>query len=160
MVRTKFPAPARWPVFICSWLIFFAPLLSGAQNISRDEFESLMNRLAKGWNDGNAHAAVDCFSQSAIYSEPPDKQLYRGRAELFKFFGGEQGRKSAMKMTWHHLIFDERNQIGAGEFTFEYGGKVHGVAMVKIDRGKISHWREYWYESALDWEKFTSKNPF
>ena len=124
------------------------------------QFEVLMQTLAAGWNEGNAQKAADCFTENAVYSEPPDKQLYRGRAALFKFFGGNEGRKRAMKMTWHHLAFNEKTQIGAGEFTFEYGGIVHGVAMVKIENGKISNWREYWYESALDWEKFTRSNPF
>jgi hypothetical protein len=65
-----------------------------------------------------------------------------------------------MKMTWHHLIFDEQKQIGSGEFTFEYGGKVHGMVIIKITNGKISNWREYWYESNLDWEKFIGENKF
>ena len=131
-----------------------------AQKIDTAQFEVLMQSLAEGWNQGNARQAADCFTENAIYSEPTDKQLYRGRDALFKFFGGDAGRKGAMKMTWHHLTFNERTQIGAGEFTFEYGSKVHGVAMVKVERGKISRWREYWYESPLDWEKFVGSNPF
>jgi hypothetical protein len=109
------------------------------------QFEIVMKTLAEGWNEGNAQKAADCFTENAVYSEPPEKQLYRGRAALFKFFGGSEGRKGAMKMIWHHLVFNERTQIGAGEFTFDYGGTVHGVAMVKIENGKISNWREYWY---------------
>ena len=77
-----------------------------------------MMKLAHGWNEGDARKAADCFAENAVYSEPPDKQLYRGRDALFKFFGGNEGRRRAMKMTWHHLIFDEQKQIGAGEFTF------------------------------------------
>ena len=119
-----------------------------------------MQLVADSWNKGDARKAADCFAEDAIYSEPPDKQLYKGRAELFKFFGGNEGRKSAMKMTWHHLVFDEEKQVGAGEFTFEFGSKVHGVAMVKVAEGKISRWREYWYESDLDWEKFIGENKF
>jgi SnoaL-like domain len=128
--------------------------------IATAQFEILMQTLADGWKEGNAQKAADCFTENAVYSEPPDKQFYRGRAALFKFFGGNEGRKRAMKMTWHHLVFNEQTQIGAGEFTFEYGGTVHGVAMVKIENGKIGNWREYWYESPLDWEKFTRSNPF
>ncbi len=94
------------------------------------EFEKLMQTLAEGWNDGNAVKAADCFTEDAIYTQPPDKQLYKGRAALFKFFGGNEGRKSQMKMTWHHLTFNPRTQIGTGEFTFEYGGKVHGMVIV------------------------------
>lgn len=132
----------------------------GAEPTKTAQFEILMQTLADGWNEGNAQKAADCFAENAVYSEPPDKQLYRGRGALFKFFGGTDGRKRAMKMSWHHLAFNERTQIGAGEFTFDYGGTVHGVAMVKIENGKISNWREYWYESPLDWAKFTESNPF
>ena len=141
-------------------MVAVVPAQPAPQKINTEQFERLMNTLAQGWNEGDARKAADCFTENVLYSEPPDKQLYRGRAALFKFFGGDEGRKRAMKMTWHHLVFDERKQIGAGEFTFEYGGKVHGVAMVRIEHGRISHWREYWYESALDWDAFTRSNPF
>lgn len=124
------------------------------------EFGLLMQTVATGWNTGNARQAANCFTEDAIYSEPPDKQLYKGRAALFKFFGGKEGRKNGMKMTWHHLIFNEREQLGAGEFTFEYGTVVHGVVMVKVHEGKISNWREYWYESPLAWEQFIGENKF
>jgi nuclear transport factor 2 (NTF2) superfamily protein len=127
---------------------------------SEPQFERLMRTLAEGWNEGNARKAANCFTEDAIYTQPPDKQLYMGREALFKFFGGDQGRKSQMKMTWHHLAFNRRKQIGTGEFTFEYGSKVHGMVIVKITNARISNWREYWYESDLDWEKFIGKNKF
>lgn len=130
------------------------------QAFTTPQFEKLMQTIVEGWNEGNAKKAADCFTEDAIYTEPPDKQLYKGREALFKFFGGNEGRKSQMKMTWHHLMFNEHNQIGAGEFTFEYGGKVHGMVIVKITNGKISNWREYWYESDLEWEKFIGENKF
>jgi len=149
-------------LLLCALTLLTALSVTDAkeQRITSKRFERLMQLLADSWNKGDARKAADYFSEDAIYSEPPDKQLYKGRAELFKFFGGNEGRKSAMKMTWHHLVFDEQKQVGAGEFTFEYGSKVHGVAMVKVAEGKISHWREYWYESDLDWEKFIGENKF
>ncbi len=146
-------------------LILTAAVLSACAEKSRDElsaseFETLMQTVAEGWNASDARKAADCFTEQAIYTEPPDKQIYKGRDALFKFFGGDEGRKEPMKMTWHHLVFDEKKQVGAGEFTFEYGGKVHGIVIVKVTSGKISNWREYWYESALDWERFTGENKF
>jgi SnoaL-like domain len=149
-------------LLLCALTLLMALSVAAAkeQRITSKGFERLMQLLADSWNKGDARKAADCFTENAIYSEPPDKQLYKGRAELFKFFGGNEGRKSAMKMTWHHLVFDEQKQVGAGEFTFEFGSKVHGVAMVKINEGKISHWREYWYESDLDWQKFIGENKF
>ena len=50
------------------------------QKITAMEFDRLMQLVADGWNKGDARKAADCFTESAIYSEPPDKQLYKGRA--------------------------------------------------------------------------------
>jgi SnoaL-like domain len=124
------------------------------------EFADLLNRLAAGWNQGNARLAADCFTADAIYTEPPDKQVYRGRDELFRFFGGESGRAGQMSMAWHHIAYNPATQVGAGEFTFSYGGTVHGVAVIKVRDGRISNWREYWYESPLPWEEFVGVNRF
>ena len=150
----------KWSRFIFGLALLLSIGAENPQNITAPKFHTLMQTVASGWSEGNARKAADCFTEDAIYTEPPDKQLYKGREALFKFFGGNEGRKSQMKMTWHHLMFDEQKQIGAGEFTFEYGGKVHGMVIVKITNGKISNWREYWYESNLDWEKFIGENKF
>lgn len=147
-------------LLILTAIVFTACAQKARNELSEIEFETLMQTVAEGWNEGNARKAADCFTEQAIYTEPPDKQIYKGRDALFKFFGGDEGRKEQMKMTWHHLVFDEKRQVGAGEFTFEYGGKVHGMVIVKVSNGKISNWREYWYESALDWEPFTGENKF
>ena len=40
------------------------------------------------------------------------------------------------------------------------GSKSHGVAIVRITDGRIRNWREYWYESDLDWERFVGENRF
>jgi len=34
------------------------------------------------------------------------------------------------------------------------------MVIVKVREGKISNWREYWYESPLAWEKFIGENKF
>jgi hypothetical protein len=124
------------------------------------EFEMLMQTVAEGWNEGNARKAADCFAEDAVYLDPPDKQIYRSREELFQFFGGTKGRKQPMRMTWHHLAFNEATGIGSGEFTFEYGSRSHGVVMVRIKNGKIQNWREYYYETPLTWHEFIKHNPF
>jgi hypothetical protein len=150
-------------IYLIVILLTFNALLAFGQNkkVNKIHFEKLLKTVAEGWNEGNARKAANCFTENAIYTEPPDKQNYVGRERLFQFFGGEAGRKSTMKMTWHNLAFDKQTQIGFGEFTFEYeGGKVHGIVTVKLQNGLISNWREYWYESNLDWEKFIGENKF
>lgn len=128
--------------------------------ISTDEFERLMQNIAEGWNEENARKAADCFSKDAIYVEPPNKQLHHGRMELYEFFGGDGGTDLPMKMSWHHLAFNEEDQIGFGEYTFEMHRRYHGIVVVKIESGLIKGWREYQYQSELTWEEFTSRNPF
>jgi hypothetical protein len=131
-----------------------------SRQITRSEFVQLLESLADAWNQGDAARAANCFTPDALYTEPPDRQYYAGREALYRFFGGPNGRPGQMQMLWHHVIFDEERQLGAGEFTFSYGETVHGVTMIKVRDGLISNWREYWYASPLSWEAFTEKNSF
>jgi hypothetical protein len=124
------------------------------------EFRKLMSTVAEGWNEGNAKKAADCYTENAIYTEPPDKQVYVGRQALYEFFGGDKKPEPPMKMVWHHLAFDVESQTGFGEYTFQMNNKYHGIVVVKLKGGKISNWREYQYKSDLDWDDFIGKNKF
>ena len=132
----------------------------GNMKFTTSDFKQLVQTVADGWNEGNARKASDCFSEDAMYVEPPEKQLYQGRAELYEFFGGDAGTDIPMKMTWHHLAFNEEEQVGFGEYTFQMHERYHGIVIVKIESGLIKHWREYQSRSELSWEEFTSHNPF
>jgi ketosteroid isomerase-like protein len=129
-------------------------------HISEEQFRQLVQKVADAWNEGDAAKAVGCFTEDAVYIEPPDRQVYRGRAALFEFFGGDKKPEPPMRMTWHHLGFNAGEQIGFGEYTFQMNRRYHGIVVVKVRGGKISNWREYQYESPLSWEDFTAKNPF
>jgi len=107
--------------------------------MTETEFERLMQTIAAGWNEGDARKAANCFSEDAIYIEPPEKQLYRGRQELYEFFGGDRGTELPMKMTWHHLAFNEKEQIGFGEYTFEMHGRYHGIVVARIEDNLINN---------------------
>jgi hypothetical protein len=128
--------------------------------IGNAEFRTLMNTVAAGWNEGNSRKAADCFTDDALYLEPPDRQFYAGRPALYEFFGGATKPEPPMKMTWHHLAFDEASQVGFGEYTFQMNRRYHGIVVVKIRGGRIANWREYQYESKLDWKDFVAKSPF
>jgi len=124
------------------------------------DYKALMNQLADAWNTNDARRAVELFSDHAVYSAPPEGKVRRGRDELFRFFGGPSGRPRPMRMDWHHLVFDEKSQIGAGEYTFTYEIRTHGAVMVRIVNGKIANWREHEQASPLDWEEFMGPNRF
>jgi len=86
--------------------------------------------------------------------------MRQGRRSLFEFFGGAHGRPQPMHMEWHHLIFDQDQQIGAGEYTFRYNVTTHGIVIVKLQGGLISNWREYEVASPLSWKRLVGKNQF
>jgi hypothetical protein len=129
-----------------------------ATRLTGEDFRSLLETVARGWNIGDANASAACFAENAVYLEPPDRQLYRGRDEIYEFFGGDD--PPPMSMRWHHVLFDERAQIGAGEYTFQGRKRYHGVALVELDDGLIARWREYQYESRFEWEDFVGASRF
>jgi hypothetical protein len=130
------------------------------KELTTAEFRKLMTTVSAGWNEGDARKAADCFTADAVYSEPPRKQFYKGRAALFEFFGGGEKPDPPMRMAWHHLVFDEATQIGAGEYTFQMNNRYHGIVMVKVREGRISNWRECQYQSTLPWDEFVNENAF
>jgi len=76
------------------------------------------------------------------------------------FFSNGKNSAKSMKMEWRHLLFNEQDQIGAGEFTLEGHRDYQGMVIVKIEKGKISNWREYRFASHESWEKLTRENQF
>lgn len=150
----------RWIVFAGLSAAFCMGLPPAhAAEATQRQFESLMNTVAAGWNEGDARKAADCYTEDALYVEPPDKQVYRGRAALYEFFRGVKPAPPT-RMVWHHLAFDAESQTGFGEYTFHGGSRYHGIVIVRLRDSKISHWREYQYKSDLPWEEFVRENRF
>jgi len=142
-------------------LIFLMECSSGnVEVIDEKYFIEVTTNIAKGWNEGNAEFAAQYFSDSAVYEEPPGKQLYKGRKEIFEFFGGDHGFDKPMKMEWHNLAFNEEKQIGFGEYTFSMNNQYHGIVIMKFENGKIVKWREYQYKSNLSWDEFADESKF
>jgi hypothetical protein len=124
------------------------------------DFRALMMQVADGWNEGNAAKAAESFADDAVYVEPPNHQVYLGKKSLYKFFAGPDRPALVMHMAWHHLAFDEKRQVGFGEYTSEMNHRYHGVVVVLIREGKIARWREYQYRSDLDFETFAGLSGF
>ena len=123
-------------------------------------FQKLVGTLTDAWDSNNARQAADCFTDDAMLSSPPNPEIRKGRRELFEFFGGEKGRLKPVSILWHHLIFDPATQIGAGEFTFTYQVRTHGMVILRIVNGKIANWRQYEVESRMNWEEMVGENRF
>jgi hypothetical protein len=115
-----------------------------------------MTTLAEAWSRQDTQLALGCFTTDAVYMQPPDLQLYRGRAELEKLFGA---LRPGTFMTFHNLAFDAAAQVGFGEFSFGGSGAAradHGVVVVTLREGRIAFWREYFQEGPASFNDFVS----
>jgi hypothetical protein len=99
---------------------------------------------------------LECFTADAVYMQPPDLQLYRGRAELEKLFAA---LRPGNFMKFHNLAFAPKAQVGFGEFSFGRAGAAkgdHGVVVVTLRDGRIALWREYFQEGPGSFADFVS----
>jgi ketosteroid isomerase-like protein len=119
-------------------------------------FHALVEGLGRAWEAHDVEAAVACFTDDAVYMEPPDEQLFRGADELRGYFApltpGEYFRIDAW---W----FDAAEQRGAVEFTFGTEGEPeadHGVALIDVRDGRIARWREYLRRGPASVEAFNA----
>jgi hypothetical protein len=124
--------------------------------MNKTDFIKLMQRLAEAWSAQDTESALACFTSDAIYMEPPDIQLYQSHEQLRLYFAA---LVEGTSMTFHHLWFDERSQIGAGEYSFGLQGSDeadHGVVVVEIHESRIAKWREYQQKGPADFKRFVS----
>jgi len=122
--------------------------------VSRTEFVALMSRVSEAWTSRDTERALSAFADDALYTEPPDLQIYRGKPELRIFF---DRIAPGATMIWHNLWYEPGTGFGAGEYSFRNGGRttaVHGVAVVRIEDGRIAVWREYQRRGNIDFEEF------
>jgi hypothetical protein len=142
-----FPGDERQPTAMCDGRPRAIPL-------GPTEFRGVLDSVAAGWNGGRPASAAACFTETAVYLEPPDRQRYQGRAALMEFFTESVQPARPDRMRWHGVAFDSARQIGFGEYTYRGRQNYHGVTVVQLEGGLIRSWREYQYGSALPWEEF------
>jgi hypothetical protein len=114
----------------------------------------VLDSVAVSWNSGRADLAAGCFSEGAVYVEPPNRQLYRGRPALRDFFAASIQPPRPDRMRWHTMAFDPVRQVGFAEYTYRGRRNYHGVAVLELEAGLIRSWREYQYGSPLSWDEF------
>ena len=120
-------------------------------------YHALMQKLADAWSRQDLEAALSCFADDAAYMEPPDIQLYRGKAQLRPYFAA---LKPGTYMKFHNLWFDVDRQIGSGEYSFGHKDKAtaeHGVVVTELKAGRIQFWREYQREGPAEFGSFLSQ---
>jgi hypothetical protein len=131
----------------CEGRVAAKPLESAA-------FHAVLDTIASGWNGARPDLAAGCFTEGAVYLEPPDRQVYRGRPAIREFFAASTQRPQPDRMRWHAVAFDPVRQVGFGEYTYRGRQNYHGIVVVRLQAGLIHRWREYQYGSPLSWEEF------
>ena len=135
----------------------YTPVCSGIvrdQPLGPAAFRATLDSVAAGWNSNRPELAASCFTEAAVYLEPPDRQLYRGRPALREFFAASIAPPRSDRMRWHAVAFDSVRQVGFGEYTYRGQQHYHGIVVVHMEAGLIRSWREYQYGSPLSWEAF------
>lgn len=151
---------SRGPLIVAALLAVTMAAACGPrrpEGVSETEFKAIMNRLADAWTRQDTERALACFTEDALYMEPPDIQLYEGHAQLRPYFAA---LKPGTFMRFHNLWFDEVRQTGAGEYSFgEQADKTadHGVVVVELRHGRIAVWREYQQKGPVGFEEFIDK---
>jgi hypothetical protein len=64
------------------------------------------------------------------------------------------------RTVWHTVIFDEAQQIGAAEYTYEGTHRYHGMVLIRVEDGRITNWREYQHINDKPWEEFVAATMF
>lgn len=125
--------------------------------MKREEFVEMLNAISESWQQRDYERASSFFAETVHYADPLNYR-FDNRADLQRFFENDEGFEQ--KNIWHNIIFDESQQIGAVEYTYEGTHRYHGIALVKVADGKITHWREYQHISQLDWQEFIAGTVF
>jgi ketosteroid isomerase-like protein len=125
--------------------------------MTKTQFRDLLHSLADAWSRRDYAAAAGAFAEDVKYGDPL-RYSFNGRAELRAFFEADEGYDQ--RTVWHTIVFDEEQQLGAAEYTYEGTHRYHGTVLVKIAGGKITRWREYQHVDPREWEAFVSATMF
>jgi limonene-1,2-epoxide hydrolase len=119
-------------------------------------FRELVERLARAWSTQDTELGVACFTHDAVYTEPPDIQLYQGHDQLRPYFAALE---PGTFMRLHTVGFDAVTGRGLAEYSFGSESSetaVHGVAVVEVEDGRIARWREYQQRGPASFDEFTA----
>lgn len=125
--------------------------------MTQAEFQQRLMTLAEAWRQRDYATAAGFFSEDVRYADPL-RYAHAGRAELRQFFEEDEGCEQ--HITWHHILFDEAQQLGAAEYTYEGSFQYHGFVLVRVANDQFTHWREYQHTDPRSWEDFSESTAF
>ena len=119
--------------------------------MTRQEFEAMLQALARGWTERDYETVASWFAEDVRYADPT-RYRFASRAELLEFFQDDEGYEQST--VWHNVVFDEERQVGAAEYTYQGTHRYHGTVWVHVRGDRIARWREYQHISDQEWEEY------
>jgi ketosteroid isomerase-like protein len=127
--------------------------VSQLRRVTAAEFERMLDALADAWARRDYPAAAAWFAADVRYADPL-RYAFDSQAALLAFFETDDGLPQ--RTVWHMRLFDEPTQRGAAEYTYEGTHRYHGVALIRVADGRITHWREYQHVDSRTREEFVA----
>jgi hypothetical protein len=121
------------------------------------DFRAMLEGLGSAWMRRDYARAIACFAAGVAYADPT-RYMLRGAEALRAFFENDEGREQTV--AWHTIVFDEPQQTGMAEYTYVGSHTYHGVVIVRVAHGRITHWREYQHVDDRPWEEFAGPTRF
>jgi hypothetical protein len=125
--------------------------------MTRQEFVDLLQHLSSGWKERHYADIIGRFAPDVLYVDPL-RYRFTDRTVLLQFFQDDAGAEQTVD--FHHVLFDEADQIGMVEYSYRGSFLYHGVVVVKMVAGLIQEWREFQHTSPLPWEQFFRESTF
>ena len=113
----------------------------------------MLDHLAAAWTRRDYVAAARCFTIDVRYADPL-RYDFTSRAALQAFYEADEGYPQ--RTMWHTRLFDEAQQRGMAEYTYEGTHRYHGVAVIRVAGAQVSHWREYQHIDSRPWQDFSA----
>ncbi len=110
--------------------------------------------MAGAWNAGDPAAVGHCFAERLSYSDPT-RYSFTAHDELLPFFEPPEG--GTHSVVRHRILFDEVEQTGAAEYTYEGHHRYHGAVIARVEDDRVVHWREWQHVSERDWAEFVGE---
>ena len=102
--------------------------------MTREDAIALLERLAAGWNAGDAEAAAACFAEDVDYADPMRYGFSR-REGPPPFF---EPPPTGHQVTWHRILWDDAAHTATVEYTYAGHHRYHGAALVEMATTALS----------------------
>jgi hypothetical protein len=119
--------------------------------MNADNFRVMLDSMAAAWTARDYEKVVSFVTDDLFYSDSLTYS-FSTREELLVFFRDDGG--FAQDCRFHNVIFDQSQQLGAAEYTYQGHFTYYGTVWIALESDLIKSWREYQHTSDKNWSDF------